>query len=354
MTGEGRGENDLNDIQEQPNTLALLEPDIHEAPELPGFHPARFWAKVQKTQSCWLWTGATDKGQGRIRINGKVMVAHRVSWIIAHGDNLGSKAVLHSCGVLSCVNPAHLSLGKTYLLAIAKAAAIPPAAPLRQLCKEPGCGQPRWRRSNWCGAHQNPETRTPLRCIAPKGGRRSKSAEKCGAILGWANDSGYCSEHRYLVEVDRTKHPRPTKPCIEPGCTTRHTCKGDYCRAHRHLSPKSRERVRKFMARQRAKAERLQNLEGIEFKTGLLISLTAHGWHRGAKSLYEMRDSIYPDSTDALSAIKKLGQRFDHIIEDERRRIAKFPDEQMRAEEKDLKTRLNRELAKSKKTAIKV
>lgn len=242
------------------DALAFIFPDdepLFATPvfdgHIAGFHPARFWAKVQKTESCWLWTGTTDKGQGRMRINGKVMVAHRVSWIIAHGDSLGSKAVLHSCGVLACVNPAHLSLGKTHLRAIAKAA-VPPRPP----CKEPDCGGPRWRRSNWCGAHQNPDTRTPLRCIAPKGGRRSKSVEKCGAILGWANESGYCPEHRYLAEVDRTKHPRPTKPCIEPGCTTRHTCKGDYCRAHRHLSPESKKRVNKFMRKQAVDAKRLR------------------------------------------------------------------------------------------------
>jgi hypothetical protein len=42
----------------------------------------RFWAQVNKTDACWLWTGhtATGKGYGRIRVDGKYQKAHRVAY----------------------------------------------------------------------------------------------------------------------------------------------------------------------------------------------------------------------------------------------------------------------------------
>lgn len=71
----------------------------------------RFWAKVDKSGECWLWTaGRTADGYGMFKVGGKVRKAHRVSWVIANGDT-GDLLVLHRCDVPACVNPAHLFLG---------------------------------------------------------------------------------------------------------------------------------------------------------------------------------------------------------------------------------------------------
>jgi len=75
----------------------------------------RFWFHVNKTDSCWMWTGAKDRqGYGTIIIHGrrsKRIRAHRLSWIMAHGDIDPSVIVCHHCDTPSCVNPNHLFVG---------------------------------------------------------------------------------------------------------------------------------------------------------------------------------------------------------------------------------------------------
>jgi len=72
----------------------------------------RFWEKVQKTRTCWLFTGSrTEAGYGHIRWNGRQMRAHRVSYLLHHGTDPGALLVCHTCDVPACVRPDHLFLG---------------------------------------------------------------------------------------------------------------------------------------------------------------------------------------------------------------------------------------------------
>jgi hypothetical protein len=83
---------------------ALLPPNpILPTPE------ERFWPKVYKTPTCWVWTaGKLRAGYGVFHVNGKSRKAHRVAYEYVVGPIPDDLALDHLCRNRACVNPAHL------------------------------------------------------------------------------------------------------------------------------------------------------------------------------------------------------------------------------------------------------
>lgn len=83
----------------------------------------RFWSKVRRggPDECWLWTGATNAGRntrggpygklGDEYPSSRTVLAHRVAWRLAHGEDPAPGVhVDHICNQSLCVNPGHLRL----------------------------------------------------------------------------------------------------------------------------------------------------------------------------------------------------------------------------------------------------
>lgn len=83
------------------------------AADIAGVVPLRFWSRVEKTDTCWLWDKPAANGYGAMSLPGRLgpFPAHRVSYAIAHGRCPSGLVVMHSCDVRLCVNPAHLVVG---------------------------------------------------------------------------------------------------------------------------------------------------------------------------------------------------------------------------------------------------
>jgi hypothetical protein len=72
----------------------------------------RFWAKVNRTEDCWLWTGSKfQSGAGQFKASNGLKTAAQFSWVLHYGPIPPGQRVKTICGDNSCIRPDHLTTG---------------------------------------------------------------------------------------------------------------------------------------------------------------------------------------------------------------------------------------------------
>lgn len=106
-------------VSEHSRELTILQ--AQDAASLAAIE-ARFWAKVNRTDTCWLWTASTN-GRGHHGVfslhstrrnqehNNGLFFAHRVAWALAGRDCQRGLELCHHCDVSRCVRLDHLFVG---------------------------------------------------------------------------------------------------------------------------------------------------------------------------------------------------------------------------------------------------
>lgn len=86
--------------------------DAHPPSRLTRWHTLdeRFWAFVDKTETCWLWTGTlSEKGYAkRVGHDGRMLYGHQLAYTLLVGPIPDGLVIDHLCRVRNCVNPAHM------------------------------------------------------------------------------------------------------------------------------------------------------------------------------------------------------------------------------------------------------
>ena len=66
----------------------------------------------EPNSGCWLWTASVSSdGYGHMAVNGKLVGAHRLAYLLYRGPIPPNRYICHKCDVPGCVNPDHLFVG---------------------------------------------------------------------------------------------------------------------------------------------------------------------------------------------------------------------------------------------------
>lgn len=66
------------------------------------------WSKVSQQDGHWLWQGHKQGGYGRLTVNGKRIMAHRLMYQLTFGPIPEGLVIDHLCRVRNCLRPSHM------------------------------------------------------------------------------------------------------------------------------------------------------------------------------------------------------------------------------------------------------
>lgn len=93
------------------NRCAAFHREANKVPRTREDILLSFKGKYQVTsKGCWVWKGAKweETNYGQMRIGGKLIRAHRVSYLLFKGEIPAGTEIDHLCRNKLCVNPDHL------------------------------------------------------------------------------------------------------------------------------------------------------------------------------------------------------------------------------------------------------
>lgn len=99
----------LLDIEPTTQDRELARPAVYSPAVV-----ARFWSKVERSEVCWLWTGAKLKRRTHhygLFNTPRTVYVHRLAYELHYGPIPKGMVVMHTCDRPECVRPAHLVLG---------------------------------------------------------------------------------------------------------------------------------------------------------------------------------------------------------------------------------------------------
>ena len=71
--------------------------------------PSSFWQRTVVVGRCLEFTGRRNHdGYGRLRYHGRLVMAHRLAWILTYGEIDAGYEIDHVCKNRACVAPGHL------------------------------------------------------------------------------------------------------------------------------------------------------------------------------------------------------------------------------------------------------
>lgn len=219
----------------------------------------RFWSKVAKTETCWLWRGPARNGYGlfawRVEKRTQTTGAHRYAYQLERGEIPDGLVIDHLCRVPLCVNPAHLepvTRGENVLRGVGTSAVnkgkthcvnghelvaenIRSNALGHRLCKSCDREKARRRYQERNGpASISEQAKETLRAAVDR--NPSASSSELAEILGWSG--GYT--RRVRASIYGSAMPR-RGPCSIEACdrltAAKGLCQKHYARLKKHGDP---------------------------------------------------------------------------------------------------------------------